>query len=118
MSSIPVADEPPRVEVVYALPDEQFIVAVDFQPGLTALAAVEASGLLENHPAIPKRELVLGVFAEVVPHDHVLRAGDRVEITRPLQADPRTRRRELLQGGRVMSGASAPDVGIRKKDRG
>jgi len=90
--------EPPSgasVEVVYALPDTQHIVRIPHQRGLTAERAVHLSGLLDAHPAIKQQPLVLGIFGTRVPLDHVLAAGDRVEICRPLVKDPRERRREL-----------------------
>ncbi|HEX6995393.1 MAG TPA: RnfH family protein [Gammaproteobacteria bacterium] len=90
------------VEVVYATPDEQRIVTLPFSPGMTALRAVEASGLLDAFPEINARPLVLGVYGEPVEPDRPLAPGDRVEICRPLLRDPRTLRRELLKQGQVM----------------
>lgn len=105
------------IEVLYALPDEQTIVELPFEAGMTALRAVERSGLAERYPEIARRELVLGVFGVAVGHGHVLAAGDRVEISRPLVADPRDMRRELLTDGRVMGGAAAPAPKLRKPGR-
>lgn len=96
------------VDVVYALPDEQRIVAVPFASGLTAEQAVERSGLLEAFPEIAVRPLVLGLFGHAIETDRVLEPGDRVEICRPLELDPRDLRRELLKHGRVM-GATGRD---------
>ena len=90
------------VEVVYATPDDQRFVTLEYAPGLTARAAVEASGLLAAFPEIASRPLVLGIFGEAVDGDRLLSPGDRVEICRPLLRDPRTLRRELLQHGQVM----------------
>lgn len=96
------AKVPGTVEVVYATPDDQRIVTVQCLPGLTAGAAVAASGLLEEFPEIAARSLVLGVYGEPVEPDKALSPGDRVEICRPLVRDPRTLRRELLKQGQVM----------------
>ena len=104
------------VEVLYALPGEQAIVELKFEPGLTAALAVQRSGLSASYPAIEQQELVLGVWGVEVAAEHRLKPGDRVEISRPLQADPRAMRRELMTDGRVMGGAQAPDAGLRKKD--
>jgi putative ubiquitin-RnfH superfamily antitoxin RatB of RatAB toxin-antitoxin module len=93
------------VEVVYALPDEQRIVAVPFTSGLTAGQAVECSGLLEAFPEIAERPLVLGLFGHAIERDRVVEPGDRLEICRPLERDPRELRRELLKHGRVMGAA-------------
>ncbi|MCE3285706.1 MAG: rnfH Ubiquitin family protein [Steroidobacteraceae bacterium] len=86
--------EPTQVEVVYALPDRQRVVTLDLPvEGLTAAQAVERSGLLREFPQIAQQPLVLGIFGAVCAPDHALRAGDRVEILRPLQHDPRDVRR-------------------------
>ena len=98
------AGEPKTVEVVYATADEQRVVTLEHSAGLTARAAVEASGLLNSFPEIASRPLVLGVFGEAVEPNHSLAPGDRVEICRPLLRDPRTLRRELLKQGRVKIG--------------
>jgi hypothetical protein len=92
------------VEVVYATPAEQPIVKLAFRAGMSAAQAVEASGLCERFPEIEGHPLALGVFGVRVGLDHVLEPGDRVEICRPLQTDPRDLRRELVAGGRVMGG--------------
>jgi putative ubiquitin-RnfH superfamily antitoxin RatB of RatAB toxin-antitoxin module len=100
------------VEVVCALPDEQSIVEVELEEGMTAAQAVEASGLIERYASKLEAGLVLGVWGVEVEHTFVLKAGDRVEISRPLRVDPRVMRREFVSDGRVMGGA-----GFRKKDR-
>jgi len=84
-----------RVEVVYALPDRQRVVTLALpEAGLTAQAAVERSGLLDEFPALRERPLVLGIYGTVCAPDRPLRERDRVEIYRPLQVDPRAQRRE------------------------
>ena len=93
------------VDVVYALADRQIVVPVKFESGLTAGGAVAASGLAERFPEIARRELVLGIWGTAAVKDTLLRPGDRVEISRPLIADPRAMRRGLLEQGRVMGGA-------------
>lgn len=97
------------VAVLYALPEEQPIVVVAFRPGMTAGEAVALSGLPERYPAIERSPLVLGVWGVEVDPGFELSAGDRVEISRPLIADPRDMRRELVSGGRVMGGAAGPE---------
>jgi putative ubiquitin-RnfH superfamily antitoxin RatB of RatAB toxin-antitoxin module len=91
------ASEGPFVEVVYALPDIQRAVRVTLTPGLTARQAVAQSGLLEEFPEILTRPLVLGLFGARVSEARVLEDGDRVEICRPLERDPRDRRRDLAR---------------------
>jgi len=101
MHELPAA----TVEVVYATPDEQPLVRVPYEAGLTAAAAVERSGLRALHPEIERAPLVLGIFGVRVEPDRVLAPGDRVEICRPLKVDPRDMRRRLLASGKVMGGA-------------
>lgn len=105
---------PGHVSVVYALPDEQVIVTLPFRGGITAAEAVEASRLAERFPEIAERALVLGVYGLRVDPEHVLEPGDRVEICRPLVADPRDMRRDLLAGGRVMGGRVGGERSRRK----
>lgn len=91
-----------RVEVVYALPERQWLVAVSLPASATARQAVAASGLLQQHPDIDLDRAALGVFGAVVTHDQILRDGDRVEIYRPLRIDPREARRILARQRRTM----------------
>jgi len=85
-----------RVEVVYALPQRQCLIAVEVEPGCTAVAAAQRSGIAEQFPEINWRTAVLGVFGQVLEHpaDHVLSEGDRVEIYRSLLIDPKAERRQ------------------------
>lgn len=82
-----------RVEVVYARPDVQTLLGVDLPPGSTAAEAVRRSGILERHPEIAWPGAPLGVFGRRVEPDRLLQEGDRVEIYRPLTADPKEVRR-------------------------
>jgi putative ubiquitin-RnfH superfamily antitoxin RatB of RatAB toxin-antitoxin module len=97
------------VEVVYALPDVQRIVTVPFETGLTARQAVERSGLAEEFPEISAQELVLGLYGGRIDPSRVLAPGDRIEICRPLERDPRELRRELLRHGLVMGASGTAD---------
>lgn len=81
------------VEVAYATPRRQLIVQVQVPLGTTALQAIEASGIRQQFPQIEVQP-VIGVFSRKVPPDHPLSAGDRVEIYRPLIADPKEVRRQ------------------------
>jgi putative ubiquitin-RnfH superfamily antitoxin RatB of RatAB toxin-antitoxin module len=85
--------ELPGIEVVYARPDQQRVVGLPLTDGLTALAAVRASGLLEEFPELDAGSLTLGIWGRPVPPGQGLRAGDRVEVYRPLGLDPREARR-------------------------
>lgn len=78
------------VEVAYALPHEQRLVRLALPEGSTALDAARRSGLSETFPELVIDESTrLGVFGHLVGHEQPLRDGDRVEIYRPLQADPK-----------------------------
>jgi uncharacterized protein len=79
------------IEVIYALPQRSERVLLQLPPGSTALDAVRASGLLRH---LPQGEFGrLGVWGKLVAPDAPLRDRDRVEIYRPLLADPKDVRR-------------------------
>jgi len=86
--------KPLRCEVAYALPGRQSVVEVTLAEGATVADAVTASGLLATYPELDRERLVLGIFGALVAPERVLQDGDRVEIYRALQVDPRTARRE------------------------
>lgn len=95
-----------RVEVVYALPDRQSVVTVPLpDSGLTALDAVERSGLQEQFPELRDHALVLGVYGAVCDPDRPLRDRDRVEIYRPLKVDPRAQRKQRAAANPLRRGA-------------
>ncbi|MBS0336010.1 MAG: RnfH family protein [Proteobacteria bacterium] len=81
-----------RIEVVCATPARQDIVEVLLDEGAAAIDALRASGLAESHPEIGK-DPPLGIFGKRVKPDTRLQDGDRVEVYRPLQADPKEARR-------------------------
>ena len=84
-----------RVEVAYALLDEQKIIALDVAPGSTALEAARQSGIVKQFPGLDLEVSDMGVFGKVVkPLEYVVQAGDRVEIYRPLKADPKEVRKK------------------------
>ncbi|RYY77001.1 MAG: RnfH family protein [Gammaproteobacteria bacterium] len=85
------------VEVAYALPHKQKIISLLVEPGTTALQAVERSGIVKYFPEINIPTAKLGIFGESLGSksaSHVLHAGDRVEIYRPLLVDPKDARRK------------------------
>lgn len=90
------------VAVAYGTAVQQSVITVEWRAGLTAKAAVERSGLLEEYREIDAENLVLGVFGRPVPEQHVLQPGDRVEIGRPLMRDPREMRWEAVADGGVV----------------
>jgi putative ubiquitin-RnfH superfamily antitoxin RatB of RatAB toxin-antitoxin module len=102
-----VAAERIAIEVACAEAARQTVIALEVPAGCTAGEAVERSGILEHHPALDPAACGVGIFGREVAGDHVLAAGDRVEVLRPLPEDPRERRRRLAREGRTMSGGSA-----------
>ena len=92
------------VEVAYALPDRQTILEVLVEPGTTAYQAVERSGITRSYPELDVENAKMGIFGQALgtkglkpPHEHVLQSGDRIEIYRPLQADPKEVRRRRAE---------------------
>ncbi len=82
-----------RIELVYALPATQDVLELKLAEGVTAKCALERSGLLERHPEIAEEAVSFGIHGRTVAADTILRDGDRVEIYRPLRADPKLARR-------------------------
>lgn len=91
-----------RVEVCYAKSDVQVMVALTVPTGTTALEAAERSGLVARYPEIDLARQPLGIRGKRVEAGRVLEEGDRVEILRPLTADPKETRRRLAAKGRTM----------------
>lgn len=86
-----------EVEVAYASPARQRIVSLRVNAGTTAADAVRLSGLLREFPEITLETAKLGIHGRRVAHDDVVSAGDRVEIYRPLVADPKMVRRQRAE---------------------
>ncbi len=94
------------VEVVYALTDRQKLIELSVPHGTTVREAAVRSGLDRDFPGLDLAGAPLGVFGKLVakPEERVLEAGERVEIYRPLIADPkevRRRRAAKAAGGKV-----------------
>jgi len=90
------------VEVAYARPDEQLILETELTAGSTLLQAVEQSGIIERFAEIDLRTMKVGIFGKLKKQDQVLQQGDRVEIYRPLIADPKQVRKERAAAGKRM----------------
>lgn len=90
-----------RVCVVYALPDRQTLRELELPESATVAEAVARSGLLEQFPEIGGKPLACAIYGRAVADSQVLRAGDRVEILRPLQVDPKESRRRAAARGRT-----------------
>lgn len=85
------------VEVAYALPDEQIIIPLHVKPGTNLTQAIELSGILDRYPDIDLSKNKIGLFGKLTKADTVLEEKDRVEIYRPLIADPKESRRRRAE---------------------
>lgn len=90
------------VEVAYTLPTEQLIVPIRVKAGITAEQAINASGILSKFPEIDLAINKIGIFGKLSKLDATLRHLDRVEIYRPLIADPKEVRKQRAADGKVM----------------
>ena len=90
------------VEVAYALPDKQSLISIEIKNGSTLKEAIEASGILETFEQIDLTKDRVGIFAKFATLDTILREKDRVEIYRPLIADPKKVRKERAAEGKAM----------------
>lgn len=81
------------VEVAYAEPERQLILGLALQPGMTVRQAIERSGILAHFPDIDLDACKVGIFAKATTLEAEVQPGDRVEIYRPLIADPKEARK-------------------------
>lgn len=86
-------DTPLRIEVAYAEPERQVVVALEVEPGCTVGQAIERSGLQLEFPNLVVDPRAVGIFSRKVSLEQLVEDGDRVEIYRPLIADPKESRR-------------------------
>lgn len=91
-----------EIEVAYALPEKQTLLKLKVPEGTLAQAAIEQSGILDIHPEVDLAAQKIGIFSKAIKLDTVLRARDRVEIYRPLIADPKAVRRQRAEAGKAM----------------
>lgn len=91
-----------RVEVAYAKPDVQIIIPLEVAEGITLEEAVEQSGILNQFPEIDLNQNKVGIFGKISKKDQILREYDRVEIYRPLIADPKEIRKQRAKEGKAM----------------
>ena len=95
-----------NVEVAYALPEKQVIRAVNVDTGTTIGAAIVQSGIMMDFPDLELEDAKVGIFGKVAAMTTVLSDGERVEIYRPLIADPKeVRRQRAAEGKKMKKGA-------------
>ncbi len=98
------------VEVAYALSDQQLIIPIQMPADANAETAIQASGILKKFPEIDLNVNKIGIFGKLTKLDTPLRNLDRVEIYRPLIADPKEVRKQRAADGKAMKkgGGDAP----------
>ncbi|MGL6026938.1 MAG: RnfH family protein [Vibrio sp.] len=93
-----------QVEVVYALPHEQHVVKLDVEPSATVEEIIQHSGVLLKYPEIDLAVNKVGIFSRNVKLDAQVRDKDRIEIYRPLLADPKEIRRKRAEQAKLAAG--------------
>lgn len=91
-----------QIEIVYALLHKQKIYVLEVEEGTTVRQAVLSVPVLEDFPEADIEGCKLGIFGKMVPDKQILREGDRVEIYRPLIADPKEVRKQRAAAGKRM----------------
>ena len=95
------------VEVAYALPDEQILLLIQVQKGAEIKEVITQSKILEDYPELELDKLDVGIFGKMVKLNQKVRDRDRIEIYRPLIADPKeVRKRRAAEGKRLKKGGA------------
>ena len=92
-----------RVEIVFAAPDTQSLLELELNAGTTVKRALELSGIYERFGNVDMTNMQVGIWGQLVGRDRIVENGDRIELYRPLEIDPREARRRLAESGRTMS---------------
>jgi putative ubiquitin-RnfH superfamily antitoxin RatB of RatAB toxin-antitoxin module len=101
-----------RVAVAYVGPEAQVLESLEVPAGTTLGDAIERSRVLEQCPEIDLGTFKVGIFGKLAKPDQMLEAGDRVEIYRPLIADPKeARKRRAAEGKPMRKGHAQPEEG-------
>ena len=83
-----------HIEVAYATPEKQVLLSLSVPVGTTVAEGIEQSAIQYEFPELKIDPKAVGIFSRKVPLDYLLREGDRIEIYRPLIADPKEARRQ------------------------
>ncbi len=86
-----------NIEVIYATLVSQELIKLKMEAGATIQKCIEKSNVLQSHPEINLDEMKVGIFSQVKPLNHEVSDGDRIEIYRPLMADPKAIRRKKAE---------------------
>lgn len=92
------AREQVDVEIAFATPDEQAVIRVTLPKGTSVAEALRASAIAERFPDVDFDAASVGVWGHVVSRNRLIRDGDRIEVYRPLEREPREARRERARG--------------------
>ena len=88
-----VTDNVLSIEIAYASAQQSWLIPLNVEKGTTVQQAIIISGILEQCPDINLQTNKVGLFSKIVELDVLVRAGDRIEIYRPLILDPKEARR-------------------------
>lgn len=105
-----------QIEVAYATPAQQQIIKLRVAAETPVQQAIEQSGILQYFPEIDLSQQKVGIWSKAVKLDHQVRDGDRIEIYRPLIADPKAVRRRRADQAKD-EGRADPVTGGRKRER-
>ncbi len=108
---------PIHIEVVYGLAEEQSLLSFQADEGITVEGAIQQSGILEEYPDIDLTKTnKVGLFGKLTKLNQVLRDKDRVEIYRPLIADPKeVRKKRAAEGKKMGKGGGKADTKVDAK---
>ncbi|QKU89888.1 RnfH family protein [Vibrio cholerae] len=101
-----MSSEMVHVEVVYALPHEQRVLKLVVEQSATVEAIIRTSGILQMYPEIDLTVNKVGIFSRNVKLDAKVRDKDRIEIYRPLLADPKEIRRKRAEQAKAAANQS------------
>lgn len=100
-----------EVSVCYASAGHEWLRSLQVEPGTTIGAAIERSGVLDAFPGINLATQPVGIYGKKKTLDTELRGRDRVEIYRPLVADPKeSRRKRAAKKEAARPGGAAPSA--------
>lgn len=97
------------IEVVYPLAHEQLLFKATVPSGATLKEGILASGILKHYPELVLDKVDVGIFGKLATLDTALRAKDRIEIYRPLLADPKEVRKQRAAEGKKMKKGSSEE---------
>ena len=92
-----------NIQIVYAFPEKVWEKSMELRRGVTPIDVIKGSGILEEFPELQLSQMQFGVYSKRVDQNYLMAQGDRLEVYRPLTADPKTVRRELAKAGKTMS---------------